>query len=317
MDNETDTLNWIVGEEDTEFDIAEIRLEAISAGIDITNQRYLDRVAAKRRAAVQDARQNIEAESRFERFTARADEVLTALGQLAALTLYLLIARIGLPLAIIPLWWAEMERVGAGIAMFDTQRAGLLAVTAVSAYMVLRIVRASKATSMDSTWKENGEGYEWSLRIWWQHFAYSMGLSRQWHPRSKSELKRLDQSIRALGWIIILLGTVGSMQAELQVNIGGLNQAYIESRSVAWLLSMAGGFVLTAGLLSGTHWLTGYLHTVYSDLRGPEVERSFTSRSSALVIEQAEDQAEAHYLRYLMRKRQELLTSGNQSTSGD
>lgn len=293
-------MEFIVGEEHT---VEMARMKATRLGIDPTNERISQQIAAKRSAARLEAQQTIAPPTRFDNFSEVMDKGLTATGQLITMALYLVIARIGLPVSIIPLWVAEMQRVNSGIALFDAERSSLLSITAVSAYMVLRIVRASKAHG-----SVDGEDYVFSLRQWWRGFCYTMGWQRAWKPKNRTELQRLDRSIMVLGWLIILLGTVGSMQNEMTVSLGDINRAYFEARSLAWLLSMIGGLVLTAGLLSATHWLTGYLHGVYVQIRGDETEAFFTYRSSERVIIAAEDQAEMIYLQSLIGRR--MLATG-------
>ncbi len=224
------------------------------------------------------------------------ERLIVGLGNLLTLVLMLFLANVMLPVGIMGLAIVEIQRVQAGIALFDPSHAGLMAIVALSFYMVLLVVQAHMML-------HSASGLEkpiWSLKLWLRSLHYKIGIGQHWRVHTTTPLDRLEGAIAAVGWVIILLGTVGSMATKLGAIEGTWYDALwgmLTQSNLTDFLTYIGGFIFTAALLAATHWGIGYAYERYAKLR-PDVVAPVDTTA-------VEDKAEADYLLSLILPRLE------------
>jgi len=236
-----------------DLDLDALRTEAIRAGYDLSKPQFQQQIAARRAKALELAERT--APNRPPEWFYKLRSGIQSFGNALLLGLMLILSYALLPVAIVGLFYAEIQRVSLGVALFDAPRADLMAVVAVSTYLILLVVRAGMVRQNPAQQRPI-----WSLRLWLGQIAYLLGLSRRWQPQQRTEIQLLDIAISRLGWLIILLGTAGSLKDELSGAPGAWYAAVwhiLTESSLMVFLALVGGITLTAGLLAGLHYTVG------------------------------------------------------------
>lgn len=287
------------GQHFDDYDILEVRAMARDAGLDLSLPSVQKTIQARRRRA-QDL-----APPEPPRIYTTIQNTIAAVGNLLTTAIMLLIAHMILPLSVLGLAYAEMARVSDGISMFDPARADILAIVAVIFYLGLLVVYSDKVAGQEI------QRDKWSLRLSLRKLKYTFSPFGKFRAQHITTLDLLEKSILWLERLIILLGTTGSLQNEINV-------ANEEGDPVAWyvalskliteselpvFLSLLGGLVLTAGLLFGLRFVIDYLWRSFRSLL-PENTGGFFTESSADSV--AADMAEMEYLLARIRKQKQV-----------
>lgn len=279
-----------------DLDLDQLRAEAIRQGIDLSQPRVQQAIAG-RRAKARDLALASAPNQPSKYFIMLRDGIMF-IGNGLLLALMLLLSYALLPVAIVGLFYAEVQRVSLGVALFDPPRAILMATVSVSTYLILLVVQAGQL-------RRNPDQARpiWSLRLWWQQIRYMLGLSRRWKAQQHTQQQLLGIAISRLGTLIILLGTAGSLEQELSGAEGAWYEAIwhiLAGSSLMVFLSLLGGITLTAGLLAGLDYSVRLAFSKWIALI-PETNADFLSESSA-DSSRVEDQAETLFLKALIEK---------------
>jgi hypothetical protein len=171
-----------------------------------------------------------------------------------------------------------------------------MALVAVSFYMVLLVIKAHLQINQTGTL----DRHVWSFKLFARAMAYRAGRGKDWQAQSTTNMQRLEATISAVAWVIIVLGTVGSMKNKLGSVTGTWHEALIKiatDSNLTDFLTYLGGFVFTAALLAATHWGVGYAYERYARLR-PDVKADLDTTD-------VENEAEAAYLRFVITQLEE------------
>jgi hypothetical protein len=278
-------------------DLDTLRRTAVDLGIDLSQPKHQNAIAG-RRAKARDLAQ-VTAPNQPPRWFYALRSLITSTGNALTLAVMLVLSYIAPPVAILGLAYAEIQRVSLGVALFDAPRADLMAIVAVSSYLVLLVVQAQ-------TTRQNPDQARpvWSLRLWLRQFGYVLGIGRYWTAQQRTRAQLLTTAISRLAGLIILLGTGGSLADELATAPGAWYAAIwhiLSDSSLMTFLALAGGMTLTAGLLAAMHFTVELTHQKWTNLL-PEGHTDFLADSHDFSA--VEDQAEALYLLSLIRKSQ-------------
>lgn len=257
-------------------DLQNLRTEARALGIDLSSAKHANAITSRRTRAQQQA-----AEASIPQLERTAIEI----GNFLTTTLILLLRNVAPPFAILFLVVVEINRVHAGIRLFDPSNAWLMSIVAVITYAILTTVKSHL------TYKEFGtlEKPRPSLALYAQQVAYFCGFGRNWQKQYTTPLARLEGALWWLGAVIVLLGTLGSMENKLLTVEGTWSQgiASIATRStLAEAMTYLGGFSFTLALLVALPWVIGYVYTQFAAQRPTQLETG-----------EAADEAEVEYLR--------------------
>lgn len=281
------------------LDLDELRAEAARQGVNLTTSHEQEKIHGLRTGAAQraaaDARREAQDAEQDRTWQEKAAAGLNWLGDFITLLLIQAISAVLLPLGILGLAYAEIQRVRAGIAVFEPVYAGTLAVVVIAMYLVLLVVRAHLETvSSGSTAKTVG-----SLRLVWRGLLYRVGVGvdgRKWEARKQTRVQQAQGAARVGFGVVMLLGTMGSMQDEI-ARIGGnwIDAIYqvITGASLSEAATYAGGVGLTFALLTATHWAVSYAYEQFARIR-PEVVRNENTTQQRTAA--AADDAERLYL---------------------
>ena len=279
-------------------DLDAVRRAVIDAGVDLSKANYQNYIAAKRGKAREIALRDAPGQPPAWFYQLRS--VIQSAGNAILLVVMLLLSYVALPVAILGLAYAEIQRVSLGVALFDPPRAGLMALVAVSSYLILLVVQAANRHNAPDTQRPL-----WSLRLWASQTAYTLGIRRQWVAQYQTEGQRLHKAIARLGWLIILLGTAGSLADELAATSGAWYEAIgniVLHSDLMTFLALAGGISLTAGLLAALHFAVGLAYSKWMQIM-PDGGADFLADS--FDTSESEDRAELHYLLSLLQKTQD------------
>lgn len=272
---------------DYDTDLDAVRAEALSLGINLSTGQHQNAIArARSRARDLTVQNTLHAPPKWFKTLER---FIVSVGNALVLALMLVLSYVLPPVAVVGLGYAEVQRVALGVALFDAPRAYLMSITSVSAYLGLLVVRASMTRQQQHT------HYRWSLRLVFQQLGYALGLGR-WTPAAQTDAQSLDRAITRLGWLIISLGTVGTLETELLSFNGVWYRALYNIAATADLvtfLALIGGCMLTAGLLAAMHFLVTFTHGKYVTLL-PDAADFF---DAGAVASDAADRAEMDYLK--------------------
>lgn len=289
----------IIAADMSNLDLAVLRQEAIRAGIDISATKYQTAIAGRRARARDLAAAT--APNKPPQWFYMVRNFIQSFGNAILLGVMLILSYVALPVAILGLAYAEIQRVSLGVGLFDAPRAGLMAVVTVSTYLILLVVQAGMSAQRPGTARP-----VWSFRLFLGQVGYILGISRRWEPRQRTQDQLLGLAISRLGWLIILLGTAGSLKDELSNASGAWHTAIshiILDSDLITFLSLLGGVSLTAGLLAGLHFSVGLAFNQWQKLI-PESGADFLAGSADYSAEQ--DEAERQFLLSLLQKSQKL-----------
>lgn len=283
-----------IGELDT------IRRSLIESGIDLSQSRYQNQIAQRRTKARDIALRD--APNKPPRWFYGLRTVIQSTGNAILLGVMLILSYMALPVSILGLAYAEIQRVALGVALFDAPRATLMAVVAVSSYLILLVVQAGMNRADPSAARP-----VWSLRLWLAQVGYILGIRRQWAAQYQTEGQRLHIAITRLGWLIILLGTAGSLEGEL-IAATETSAAWYQAigdivvhSDLMTFISLVGGVSLTAGLLAAMHYTVNLAYVQWQKLI-PDGGSDFLADS--FDTSDSEDRAELIYLLSLIQKQQ-------------
>lgn len=277
-----------------EFDLDRLRQQAVAAGVDISQIGHQRQITERRQRATELA--HTRRESRAAQWHETARQWAAALGDALVLFVTLFAKYLMPPIGIAGLWWVEIARTKTGIALFDPGRAGLMSTVLLSVYLSLLIVRADTAAKLGETSR-----YRWSLRSVFNSAAYLAGLRRL---EQRTQLQSIDNVIRALVVLIVLLGTAGTMAEEMALWDGAWYHALADMATGADLLTMMtliSGALVSYLLLLALHYVVQMTYSQYAQIM-PEDALSadfFDAHSDA---QQAANRAEALYLMAAIQK---------------
>ncbi len=281
--------------------LSELRQQVMELGIDLSSKQQQTAISSRRAGAREAALAGATtAQPSSDQLMHAIERAIIGTGNTLTLLLMLLLSNIALPVGIVGLAVVEMQRVGDGISLFDANHAGLMAVVAVSFYMVLLVVKAHMQINATGTLEKS----VWSLRLFRRSVSYRLGTGAQWSEQKTTGLERIEATIKSVAWVIIILGTVGSMKVKLASVGGAWYQALIMMATESTLtdfLTYLGGFIFTAALLAATHWGVGYAYERYARLR-PDVRADADTSAH-------EDAAEAQYLQFMIAKLEQKRSS--------
>lgn len=277
------------------LDLDTLRQEAIRQGIDISQPKVQQAIAARRAKARDLAIAS--APNQPSKYFYKLRNGITFVGNALLLILMLLLSYALLPVSILGLAYAEVQRVSLGVALFDAPRANLMAIVAVSSYLILLVVQASaNRTNPDQARPV------FSFRLLLSDLAYLFGIARKWTPKNRSKQQLLGIAISRLGWLIIVLGTAGSLKDELSGSRGSWYQAIEDimlHSDLLTFLALVGGVSLTAGLLAALHFSTELAYGQWQKLI-PESGADFLGES--VNYSDAADLAEWQFLMSILEK---------------
>jgi len=269
------------------------RAELAALGIDLSGVGHQQRISDRKRRARDLVRST--APPRPKWFMG-LEALVVSVGNALVLGLMLVISYVLPPVAVLGLAYAEIQRVGLGVALFDPPRSSLMAVVSVSTYLALLVVQASRHARA-----EQAPRPIWSARLMARRVGYMLGIGRAWKPRGETSDQQLHAAITRLGWLIIALGTAGTLQTKLATYSGAWHEALrdiVTGSDLVTALAIAGGCLLTAGLLAGLHFVTDFVYLKYTNLLPDSVDFSTLSSDAAA----AEQRAELVYLRTMIER---------------
>jgi len=285
-------------QQDQTGELEQLRDEARRLGIDLSAKGAQGAIAARRQRAEDLAVQRAQGPEANERDVFGWFEWLAGgVGDALNLALVVLLRSVMLPLGIIGLAVVEAERVIAGVALFDPARAGLMGIVLVSFYMILLMVRAHLEVAAHGSTARVVP----SLRVWAGNAAYRLGIEPA--ARLETPVQQVQRAAGAVFWVIMLLGTAGSMGDKLRTVGGAWYEALgaiLTGSSLVDALTYLGGFLFTFALLRASHWAVNYAYEQYVRMR-PVVVETGTAQEAA-------DAAEAEYVRVMIEKKRQALT---------
>lgn len=223
--------------------------------------------------------------------------VIIGAGNLSLLAIMFTIQAIVLPFSVVALPIAERARVRSGIAMFDPDNA-LMMSTILVIFMVgllfVQVKRGGKAKHVKP-----------SLRLLRDEVFYFCGLGKRWKRQTITEDDMLQGAIAWTNRLVVLLGTVGTLQDEIALHAAGKPwlaglQAVATQSDFNTLLSMIGALVLTATLLFGNRYVVAYNYHNFVALRDSV---AFFGHGSA-AMEAAENAEREYILTQIIRAKQ-------------
>ena len=278
-----------------DLSLDDLRERAVDLGINLHTPSMIRRIEDTRLRAQQQAAESNRTSA--ERFYLRVRKWSQIIANSLILLVTITISYLLLPLSVFGLGVAEYSRVSAGIAQFDSARAHLMSMVAVSTYALLLFIKAQETTRANTR-----NEFAWSFRLVAQRVQYLFGMG-QWQPKQKTTLDMLKATIKFLTGMILLLGTVGALQSEIavydQVTWGTAVKQMLLDSDLPTFLNLAGGLLLTMALLSAQHFVTMLTYERYTALV-PEGTQDFLLGHGGYSEEQ--DRAEALYLLTLIRR---------------
>ena len=193
-----------------------------------------------------------------------ADRIEQSIEKFSQLSIAFLMAFLGfalLPVAVLMLAYAEILRISNGVMLFDPHRASLMAFIVVAVYLILQTVRASLIYKTYGTM----ERPKWSARHSFRAISYKVGIGRNWSEQHTDSLERLESTSKIVAIVIILLGTLGSMEGRLNELSGYWYEAVAEillRSTITDFITYIGGFAVTAALLRGMDWIIPYAYSL-------------------------------------------------------
>jgi len=216
---------------------------------------------------------------RFNRFFPRLLDAMLSAGDTLIAFVKTIILSAGIPFILLGLLIVEHHRVVQGIGLFDTDStfAGIAAAVLVGANLVLEFL---------IHFTEHRAGYvpdvsrQWSLRLWWQHARYTLGIGDTWTPRQLSPAHRFYSLLRLVTFTILALALAGSMRDVIGSTPGAWHTALIS-------------IVTESDLLRMSTWLSGLLFAAAAVLTAQGLSRYVSVQTVEIVANMKARQTQA------------------------
>ena len=285
----------------SDMTVEEARQLAIQYRIDPSSRQHQNEIAKRRQHAAQ-----IEEDSRPNKppgwYKWARKQIVAATGALVLLTVSL-VDHLLFPVIFFLLFVVEVSRIQVGVELFDSGwRTGFMSVVVMAMYVSLLFQKAGLVRANQQV------EYEWSIGLTWRRIKYMLSLGRNWQPKERQKLSNLNHVIRMVGILIVLLGTTGVMQNEIRgidlVWYEGLRLIVTDSTLLAFL-TMLGGSMVTAVLLSGLHYVSFALHSEFVKIMPEEETMNFFGSSRSSSKAEADRQEIEYLYSQIVKKRQQ------------
>lgn len=203
-------------------------------------------------------------------------ELINGAGNILLTLSQTLIVSLGIPIVLVLLLIVEQQRVVHGIELFEPDSA--LASFAATSLVLLNLVIEFQIHFIEQQAKyEERRDKRFSLRLWVQNVAYTVGLGKQWQPRELSPASRYRQLLRIVTFSILSLALAGSMRT------------IILSTNGTWFQALR--YILTESNLSLiTTWIGGLLFAIAAVTAAQSLSRYVAIRCVEILKEMSADQ---------------------------
>lgn len=214
---------------------------------------------------------------RWNSFYPRFLQMILSFGETLLTFSQTVIVSLGIPSVLVLLLIVEHQRVLHGIGLFEPDAA--LASFASGALVLLNLVLEFQVHHIEQKagYTENREN-AWSLKIWWENFAYKLGVMRNWKPRPLSPAERYRRLLRLVTFSILSLALAGSMRTVIEQTPGTWHEAIGAILTQSTLMSAmvwAGGLLFAAAAVLSAQGLSRYVA-----IRCVEIIASMSTRAA-------------------------------------
>lgn len=199
--------------------------------------------------------------ARWNTFYPRLLKSIISIGETVLTFAQTIIVSLGVPVVLVLLLIVEHQRVVHGIQLFETDHG--LASFAAMALVLLNLVLEFQIHHI-----EHKAGYiqepdkRWSLWIWLQSAAYTVGLGDGWKEQYLSPAQRYKGLLRLVTFSILALALVGSMRSVIESQPGAWYEAIgaiVSESSLLLLMTWIGGLLFAAAAVLAAQGLSRYV----------------------------------------------------------
>lgn len=199
--------------------------------------------------------------ARWNRFYPRLLQSIISIGETVLTFAQTIIVSLGVPVVLVLLLIVEHQRVVHGIQLFERDES--LASFAAAALVLLNLVLEFQIHHI-----EHSAGYtpeqdkRWSLWLWLQNAAYTIGIGDSWQVKYLSPAQRYKGLLRLVTFSILALALVGSMRAVIETQSGtwyAAIGAIITQSSLLLLMTWIGGLLFAAAAVLAAQGLSRYV----------------------------------------------------------
>lgn len=171
------------------------------------------------------------------------------------------IVSLGVPVVLVLLLIVEHQRVVHGIQLFERDHS--LASFAALALVLLNLVLEFQIHHIEHMAGYHEEqGKRWSLWIWAQNAAYTLGIGEKWSVQYVSPASRYKGLLRLVTFSILALALVGSMRSVIEGQTGAWYEAIgaiVTESTLLLLMTWVGGLLFAAAAVLAAQGLSRYV----------------------------------------------------------
>lgn len=230
----------------------------------VAERRKITEIQAAERqrltALAQDERPTTFAD-RWNAFYPRLLQTIISAGETLLTFSQTIIVSLGVPVVLVLLLIVEVTRVMHGITLFEADAS--LALFAATALVVLNLTLEITTHHIEhKAGYQEARARKWSLRIWLQNAAYTLGLGENWTAQEHSPAQRYKTLLSLVTFTILALALAGSMKTVIQATPGTWYEAIVAIATQSDLLTMltwAGGLLFAAAAVFAAQGLSRYV----------------------------------------------------------
>ncbi|MBI5668025.1 MAG: hypothetical protein HZC41_08445 [Chloroflexi bacterium] len=198
---------------------------------------------------------------RFNVFYPRFLETLMGIGDVLMSFTQTLITSFGVPVILVLLLIVEQQRVVHGILLFEADPG--LASFAATALVLLNLVLEVLIHHVEH--QENyrpSSGHRFSLRLWLQNMAYTLGIGNNWQSQSVSPAQRYKKLLRLVTFSILALALAGSMRTVIANSDGAWYSAMVSivlRSDLSLMFTWLGGLLFASAAVLAAQGLSRYV----------------------------------------------------------
>jgi hypothetical protein len=214
----------------------------------------------------------------FNRLYPRFLEALLRTGDMLLTLTQTLIVAFGIPVILILLLIVEQQRVVHGIQLFEAD-------PGLSAFAAWALVLLNLVMEITIVHIEYREGYHadassrFSLRVWRDNIAYTLGLGHDWQERANSPAQSYRHLLRLITFTILALALAGSMRDVIAHAQGTWYAALVSiftSSDLTEMMTWLGGLLFAAAAVFAAQGLSRYV-----GIRTVEIKNHMTTQQDA------------------------------------
>jgi hypothetical protein len=199
--------------------------------------------------------------ARWNRAYPRLLQSIISIGETVLTFSQTVIVSLGVPIVLVLLLIVEHQRVVHGISLFEQDHS--LASFAALALVLLNLVLEFQIHHIENAAGYHEEqGKRWSLWIWAQNAAYTLGIGESWTVQYVSPAARYKGLLRLVTFSILALALVGSMRAVIEGQSGAWYEAIgaiMTQSSLLLLMTWIGGLLFAAAAVLAAQGLSRYV----------------------------------------------------------